>query len=270
VESLSRLIRRGRCSARLKRRLASKGDWRIWYFAFQKHSDTLLPWWLHWLVKPGDYSHVIPFCQLNEQTVLTVDWLHGHVDFHARSCPEPGLPFVAEWVAWDMHSQGYDVVRIERWIPKVTAHNTGGVIANIYPSCVGFARHVLGVSRFILTPKGFYQWLVTNNGHVYDQTDYDRIWSIAVGSFGGGNKAAKQANEQAEKQLREQRRVNNVQIANLNAETDKLKKQRMEAEAEAARIADENERKKKTISARNAGRTSLITTSELGVGDTLG
>jgi cell division protein FtsB len=91
-----------------------------------------------------------------------------------------------------------------------------------------------------------------------------------MGSFGGGNKGAAQANSQAQKQLNEQKRLNDVQIGNLNAETAKLAQQRQAAEAEAARIADENQRKKDLIAKRNGGRTSLIATSELGLADTLG
>lgn len=220
---------------------------------------------MRWLTRRA-FTHVLAFCQLDEERVLVQDWLRGKLDMHTWKHPQGG-PYYVEWTAFDLAAQGYVIVRLTRF---VSARNPGHDVSNCYSSCVMFCKRLLGIRGWIWTPQQLYRWLLVNDGHLYRQADFDRIRITVMGSFGGGNKGAAQANSQAKKQLAEQRRVNDVQIANLNAETAKLAKQRADAEAEATRLKDENERKKKLISARSGGRSSLIGTSEMGVSDTLG
>jgi hypothetical protein len=246
--------------------LASRGEWRTFYFAFNYSPDVFMPPLVRWFTRHDRFSHVMPFCQQDERTVLVMDWLRSHLSLNVWQHPQGG-PYPAEWVVWDLASQGYTVVRLTRF---VSAHNPKGDVSNCYSSCVMFAKRLIGITGWIGSPQQFYRWLLTNGGHEYTQADLDNIREITMGSFGGGNKGAAQANSQAQKQLNEQKRLNDVQIGNLNAETAKLAQQRQAAEAEAARIADENQRKKDLIAKRNGGRTSLIATSELGLADTLG
>jgi hypothetical protein len=143
-------------------------------------------------------------------------------------------------------------------------------VSNVYASCVFFAKKLLNIDAFVVTPVHLYNWLISHGGVELTANDYKLIEVNAMGSFGGGNKQAKQASEQARQQLAEQKRVNNVEIGRIGAETDKLTRERIAAEQEAAKIKEENERRKKMIATRSGGRSSLITNLGGEQGDTLG
>jgi hypothetical protein len=254
---------------RAKKRMAKRGETRRWYFAFSTRQDVLAPWWVKLLTRKG-YTHVLAFAQA-DNVVVVLDPLQARLDVRVYSNPSGGdIVWPVDYVVYDYSMAGHTVVMIDQWVPKLKINNS---LFAPYVSCVAFAKQLIGLQNWVIsTPQQFFDWLLKQPHTVlFDMALLSDIeGGFIMGSFGGGNKGAGQASALAKKQLKQQAQVNAAEIARLNAETTNLSNERAKAEAEANRIKDENQRKKDLITRRNAGRSSLIATSELGVSDSLG
>lgn len=214
--------------------------------------------WQEWLMR-GNFSHVLCFSQANNQVVM-LDPVQSNmkvlVHNHPHGCH---LPLYAEVIALDCSLNGGTVVRITMDVDKTP---TSHAITNFFPGCVTIAKGLLGVSAWVFTPWQFYVWLLEHGGVLYDRALQEVVFEELTGChlseiqgsnifrYLGGQTVAK---KDASKGTR-----------------DRLKDEESTAKAEASKLEEENRQRADARRRASLGRSSLITTSELGVVDKLG
>lgn len=211
-----------------------------------------------------NFTHVVCFSQVDNYVQVidpTVSCIEVSLRIHPAGCH---LSLPVEFIALDFAAHGAEVVEIVYPVDKT---HTLYRLTNFWPGCVTIAKGLLGIAEWVFTPYQFYRWLLENGGEVLTQEKQDALIDTLVGChlteeqrknifqqlrgseiMGGDGKAAKQ-----QKQLIEQQRQ---QLAQAQAEA-----QKNAAQIDSQNKAQEDLRRRKLL-----GRTSLIGTTELGVG----
>lgn len=207
----------------------------------------------------GNFTHVLAFSAVEGLPFIQViDPVRSFTDVRILYHPHGShILLNPDVIALDFSCYGGRVVRLETFVSRrPRSHH----LTNWFPGCVTVCKGLIGLADWVFTPWQFYRWLLEHGGVEYDSAHCEALFRGMTGAaftpanlfrMWGVGAMPKHDNAAAQQQQRlkdEEKRANAAAAAQ---------------EAENQRVADARRR-------QLLGQSSLITTSALGVQDTLG